>query len=262
LKLVRLSAVIALCAAAVLPTAAFAHPHVAGDPFADVGDTIVAGSSRLTPIRGASHQRWTLTDVREGRHVPEGTIEQRVTRDDSPAGRQWCVAIEQRDAAGVVTLRDSIWVSAGAPIPIYESWAAGVDTVEKHYDGCRVAGTAGHASSRRVTVDRLALAAFPRGLDRLLLAQLRLAPGASVAAALFDPELGGGHGETLLAIQSAGETVLARGHGSRSCVLLAVAENRIDAPARAVWVDRATRALLREEIRNSAGDLLEVLEAE
>ncbi len=258
----RSLAILVFCGAAVSPTAAFAHPHVVGDPFADVGDTIVAGSPRLAPIHAPSQQRWTISDVRDGGRVPLGTLEQRVSREDSPAGRQWCVAIERRDVAGVVTVRDSIWVSAGAPIPIYEWWAAGIDTVEKHFDGRSVTGSAAHASSRRMTVDHLALAAFPRGLDRLLLGQLRLAPGAGVAVDFFDPEVGGGHGESMLAIQSAGETVLARGHGSRSCVLLAVSEAGTDAVARTVWIDRATHALLREEIRTRSGDLLEVLEAE
>ena len=245
-------------------TVAGAHPHVPGDPFADVGDTIVAGSPRLAPIRGASHQRWTVTDVRGGGRMPAGTLDQRVSRADTPAGRQWCVAIESRDAAGKVTVRDSIWVSAGSPIPVYESRVTDVDTVALSFDASHVRVMLA-GNPERSGLHAMPVAAFPRELSHLLVGQIRIAPGASVALALFT--VGNQEGfkgmplDLMMAIQSAGVTVLDHRGRSRRCDMLAGTETDADGGC-TFWIDRSTHAILRQEIRNASGELLRILEAE
>jgi len=247
--------------AAVLATAAFAHPHAPGDPFADAGDTLAPGSARLAPLR-AAHQRWRSFDVRGGGRVPAGTIDERVVRENSAAGGRWCVAIEERDVAGALVARDSIWLSAGSPIPIYETRAERGHVVELRFEGREVDGTWVEGGDRTSIGGESARAAFPRGAERLLIARLRLAPGQAVAVPTYAIGEGAGEVESVLAVQSAGETLLDHHHRARRCVMLAVSASDPDAGTRTVWIDRATRAVLREEIRNRSGDLLQVLEAE
>ena len=262
MRAVRFAILASFVSAAVLPTAAFAHPHVAGDPFSDVGDTIVAGSARLAPIRGPSHRRWAVTDVRGGDRKPAGTIEQQVARANTAAGRQWCVAILARDAAGSVTTRDSIWVSAGSPIPIYEWRAGGIDTFTVRFDGASVDTWWLHVGDRTPLADVMSAALFPLALVRLLIGQVDLAPGEAVALATLDYDYEGLALDEREAIQSAGETLLDHRGRARRCILFAVTPRREGAEPRTVWIDRATRAVLREEIRNESGDLLKVIDAE
>ena len=248
-----------------LASPAGAHPHVPGDPFADVGDTIVAGSTRVAPIRSASHQRWIVTDVHGGGRVPAGTIEQRVSRADTPAGRQWCVAVERRMTGKPVAI-DSVFVTAGPPIPVY--WIVhSPSTGSFTFEGREVNGTytdredttAANRSFDDATFP-LAHACYPAPLERVLLTDLDYGSGAAVALALFDPREDAG--EYHLAVAVAGETRLDHAGHERRCWLLSVADDRSRAESRTLWIDRVTRALLREEIRNGSGDLLEVLEAE
>lgn len=242
--------------AAVLPTGAFAHPHVPGDPFADVGDTIVAGSPRVAAIRGPSRERWNVTDVRDGDRRPVGTIEQRVTRVDTPAGRQWCVAVVSRDAAGSETQRDSMWVSAGSPIPI--RWA--MDRGAFTFEGRQVTGT--YASGGRTIDDatiHLAHAVYPEPLEICLWSRLDYSDSTeAVALAFFDPDFG----EFRQAIAVAGQTGLDHAGRERRCWMVTVAEDRPLALNRTLWIDATTHALLREDVRDASGALVEVVEAE
>lgn len=248
--------------AAVLPTAAFAHPHVAGDPFADVGDTIVAGSAKVAPIRGPSHRRWTVTDVRGGARTPAGTIEQRVTRADTPAGRQWCVATHWIGSAEAI---DSVFLSAGPPIPV--AWLESRGTFT--FDGRDVTGPLATGRSIVDVTVRLAHASYPAPLERFILSRLTFTPGSAVAIAFFEPDR---FREYHLAVEVVGETRIDHDRHERRCWLLVVADDVAveDVPetrpfrpkSRTVWIDRNTGDVLREEIRNAAGDLLQVIEAE
>lgn len=260
MRAVRFAIFASFLGAAVLPTAAFAHPHVAGDPFADVGDTLAAGSAQLRPLT-ARHERWTVHTLRDGFPEPEGTLELRVTRDDSPAGRRWCVVLDRRDQAGAPMALDSVWVSAGAPIPIDWVSTIGGDSLDLGFDGRAVSGWKTNADGRIDGAARTAVACFPAALDRVLVEQAPLRAGAACALAFYEPR-GLRAGERRLAVHVVGETPLDRKGRARRCWLLGVFSDEATGESRTLWIDAATRALLKEEIRDASGDLRQVLEAE
>lgn len=254
--------VLAVSIAAVFATAAFAHPHAPGDPFTDVADTLVAGSPRLAPFT-ASHTRWKLTEWIAGVETPGGSVEQRVSRADTPAGRQWCVAIERRGPGETSPAVDSIFVTAGAPIPVYWRFHFIGGSLALRFNGRVVSGEYWGAWRLYAdAADTLGHAAFPEPLARVLLSRLDYRAGLAVALALFDPNPAAASSEYRLAVQVVGETRLdARGR-ERRCWLLALAEDRPRGMSRTVWIDRATREVLREEVRDASANLVEVLEVE
>jgi hypothetical protein len=254
----RLTVALAL----LLAAPAQAHPHLPGDPFSDLAsDTITAGHHGLAALTARSI-RWKRTDVRGGGERPAGTLEERITREDSPAGRRWRVAIEARDAAGGITSCDSIWLTAGPPIPIYHVHIAPGDSFALAYDARTLSGWIARKDTRRSIEATLALEAFPIELGALIASRLEMKAGVGLAIAVFDATRGSQGEETRLAAHVVGETRMDFRRHEHRCWLLTLALDGRPDEQRSLWIDRATRALLREETRNASGDLLEVVEAE
>ena len=248
------------------------HPHDPGDLLAFApSDTIVAGDRTLRPMRVGA-ERWRLWERRAGRDSAVGWLEQRVDRRDTPAGRQWIVAITRTDETGDIEGRDSVWFARDGDHPVLHVSSRDQRLVELTLSGPRVSGQVRQASDSQAVEARLRLPTFPDAVRGLLLARLPLDEHYATEIATFDPwvlVLGGDNGysdavmraERRVAVRVVGETRLEVAGRERRCWMLLALDRDPSGVSHTVWVDRSTRRVLRAERRAAKGDLLGWIEA-